>query len=69
MARTALPSTAKQAALPLEDPEVIEVEAADQIGDEMLEAETEADACHDADELHEALLAFAEAPEEEAIRQ
>ena len=44
--------------LPLGDPEIIEVEATDDLGEEMLEQDDVADA----DELQDALLAFAEAP-------
>ena len=64
-ARTALPATAAQAALPLADPEVIEIEATDQLGQEMLDEDDSADP----DELHDALLAFAEAPEENDVRE
>ena len=63
-ARSILPLP-QQASLPLGDPEVIEVEAADQLGEEMLES----DACPDAEELQDALLAFATAADEQAVHK
>lgn len=64
--RTSLPAP-ELAALPLGDPSDVEKEAADQAGAELLARDETADA--DADELEDALKAFADAPDEEEVRE